>query len=65
MVSMRQYADDWQLRIMKSAILSQIESTKNHESSDYEEWLLYIEEEYDEGDDYVCLDDNSRNVSGG
>ena len=45
MISEREYANDWQLRIKKNYVLAEIESKKDHESSDYEEWLSYIEDD--------------------
>jgi len=45
MISIREYADDWQLRIMKNYVLAEIETIRDRSSSDREEWLLYIEDE--------------------
>ena len=53
MISLREYADDWQLRIMKNYVLAEIESSRDHSSSDHEEWLLYIEDE----SEYELVDD--------
>jgi len=48
MISFREYADDWQLRIIKNYVLAEIDSRKDSSSSDHEEWLLYIEDVCDD-----------------
>ena len=48
MLSIRQYADDLQLRFQRNALFSQIEARMDRTERNREEWLLYIEDDEEE-----------------
>jgi hypothetical protein len=53
MISFREFANDWQLRIRKAAIHSQIMSRRDRTEEHREQWLLYNEDDEIEVDWYA------------